>query len=71
MYNFYVHNYSGSPNINVSKATIKIYKENKNKPSYVVNIPTMSTDKRCWKVFSYNSKTRKVSIVNELIDRFW
>lgn len=62
-YTFYVYNYSGSPSMSESGASIKVYSGDANEPKYVFNIPTDQTG-RYWTVFTYNSKTRKITPVN-------
>ena len=65
VYNFYVHNYSGSPSINTSNATVKVYTGIKNEPAYIFEVPNNSTNFKIWKVFTYDSETRKVTMINE------
>lgn len=65
VYNFYVHNYSGTPSINTSNATVKVYTGIKNEPAYIFEVPTNDTTYNKWKVFSYDSETRKVTMINE------
>lgn len=65
VYDFYVHNYSGSPSINTSNATVKVYTGIKNEPAYIFEVPNNSTNYKIWKVFTYDSETRKVTMINE------
>jgi len=65
VYNFYVHNYSGSPSINTSNATVKVYTGIKDEPAYIFEVPNNSTNFKIWKVFTYDSETRKVTMINE------
>lgn len=62
-YVFYVYNWSGSPDIKTSGATVKVYNGNSNEPAYVFSVP-LTGDGRYWTVFKYNSKTRRVTPVN-------
>lgn len=62
-YTFYVYNFSGSPDMSESGASVKVYTDNTNEPQYVFNIP-INKSGRYWTVFKYNSKTRKITPVN-------
>ena len=62
-YTFYVYNFSGSPDMSESGASVKVYTGNTNEPQYVFNIP-INKSGRYWTVFKYNSKTRKITPVN-------
>ena len=62
-YVFYVYNWTGSPDIKTSGATVKVYNGNSNEPAYVFSVP-LTGDGRYWTVFKYNSKTRRVTPVN-------
>lgn len=62
-YTFYIYNYTGSPAMSTSGASVRVYTGNSNVPAYVFNIP-LDTTGRYWTVFSYNSKTRKITPVN-------
>lgn len=61
-YKFYVYNYSGSPAMQTSGAYVQVYSGNSNEPSYTFNVPLQ--DGLYWTVFSYNSKTRKITPIN-------
>ena len=63
IYTFYVYNFSGSPSMCESGASVKVYNGVTNEPQYVFNIPTDQSG-RYWTVFTYNSKTRKITPVN-------
>ncbi len=63
IYTFYIYNYSGSPAMSTSGASVRVYTGNSNEPAYVFNIP-LDTTGSYWTVFSYNSKTRKITPVN-------
>ncbi len=63
IYTFYIYNYSGSPEMSTSGASVRVYTGNSNEPAYVFNIP-VDTSGRYWTVFTYNSKTRKITPVN-------
>ena len=62
-YKFYVYNYSGSPDINTSAATVKVFTGNSNEPAYVFAVP-LSGNGRYWTVFEYDSKPRRVNPIN-------
>ena len=65
-YLFTVHNYSGTPDMTVSDATVKVYFENQQKPYKTYYIPKEKTGYRYWKVFKYNTKTRQITPINEM-----
>ncbi len=63
-YVFYVHNYySGTTEITSSGASVEVYMGNNNEPAYVFNVPTTGSG-IYWTVFSYNSKTKRVTPIN-------
>ena len=62
-YVFYVYNFSGSPDIKSSGATVKVFNGNSNEPAYVFSV-SLTGDGRYWTVFTYDSKTRRVKPVN-------
>ena len=62
-YTFYVYNFSGSPEMSTSGASVRVYTGSNNEPAYVFNIPTDASGK-IWTVFRYNSKTRKITPIN-------
>lgn len=62
-YIFYVYNYSGSPDMSTSGATVKVYTGASNEPEYVFNIP-MNQSGRYWTVFKYDSKTKEIVPIN-------
>ena len=62
-YKFYVHNYSGSPDIKSSGATVKVFTGNNNEPAYTFSVP-LTGNGQYWNVFTYNSKTRRITPVN-------
>lgn len=45
-----------------SGAYVQVYSGNSNEPSYTFNVPLQ--DGLYWTVFSYNSKTRKITPIN-------
>ncbi len=49
--------------MSTSGASVRVYTGNSNEPAYVFNIP-VDTSGRYWTVFTYNSKTRKITPVN-------
>lgn len=62
-YTFYVYNFSGSPSITSSGATVKVFTGNNNEPAYTFSVPL--TGNGCyWNVFTYNSRSRRVTPVN-------
>ncbi len=65
-YLFTVHNYSGTPDMTVSDATVKVYFGNQQKPYKTYYIPKEKTGYRYWKVFKYNTKTRQITLINEM-----
>lgn len=66
-YTFYVHNFSGSPDIKISDATVKVFSGNNNEPAYVFAIPLVGNGK-IWTVFKYDSRTRRVKPINVVGD---
>lgn len=66
-YTFYVYNFSGAPSMSESGASVKVYTGNTNEPQYVFNIP-INQSGRYWTVFTYDSKTRKITPVNIVDD---
>lgn len=62
-YVFYVYNFSGSPDIKSSGATVKVFNGNNNDPAYVFSIPLTGIG-TYWTVFTYDSKTRRVNPIN-------
>lgn len=64
-YTFYVYNYSGSPAITTSGATVEVYLGNNNVPSRIFNIPAQGSG-RYWTVFkyAYSPTTRTIIPVN-------
>jgi len=62
-YLFYVYNWSGSPDIKLSGATVKVFNGNSNEPAYVFSVP-LTGNGRYWSVFTYDSKTRRVKPIN-------
>ncbi|MBR4966228.1 MAG: hypothetical protein IKY53_07010 [Lachnospiraceae bacterium] len=65
-YLFTVHNYSGTLDMTVSDATVKVYFGNQQKPYKTYYIPKEKTGYRYWKVFKYNTKTRQITPINEM-----
>lgn len=63
IYKFYVYNFSGSPEMSTSGASVRVYTGNSNEPAYVFNIPVDTTG-RYWTVFTYNAGSRKITPVN-------
>ena len=64
-YVFYVYNWSQSPDIKTSSATVKVYTGNNNKPAYSFAVP-LKGNGLYWVVFSYDSKTRKITPINSI-----
>ncbi len=62
-YSFYVYNFSGSPSITSSGATVKVFTGNSNEPAYTFSVP-LTGNGGYWNVFTYNSRTRRVTPVN-------
>lgn len=62
-YIFYVQNYSGSPDITSSGATVKVFMGRSNAPAYSFSVPLTGTGKY-WTVFTYDSKKRRITPVN-------
>ncbi len=63
IYKFYVYNFSGTPAMSTSGASVRVYTGNTNEPAYVFNIP-VDTAGCYWTVFTYNAGTRKITPVN-------
>jgi uncharacterized repeat protein (TIGR02543 family) len=63
-YTFYVHNYSGSPEISTSGAYVQVYNGTSSVPFYVFNVPQGSG--RYWTVFRYNSTTQTITPINTI-----
>lgn len=63
VYTYYIYNYSGSPSMSTSGATVQVYTGNNNEPSYVFSIPVQSSG-LFWTVFTYDTTTRRISPVN-------
>ncbi len=64
-YIFYVYNWSRTPDIKASSATVKVYTGYNNKPVYSFAVPSKGNG-LYWVVFSYDSKTRKVTPINKI-----
>ena len=62
-YVFYVYNWSGSPDIKLSGATVKVFNGNSNEPAYVFSVP-LTGNGRYWTVFKYDSQKRRVTPIN-------
>ncbi len=62
-YVFYVYNWSGSPDIQSSGATVKVFNGNSSEPAYTFAVP-LTGNGRYWTVFAYDSKTRRVKPIN-------
>lgn len=53
-YLFYVYNFSGTGNMAMSDATVKVYFGLQTVPTYVFNVPSDATSGRYWNVFVYH-----------------
>ena len=62
IYTFYVYNYSGESNMDISDATVSIYMNGEAYPAYTFNIP--KGDGRYWTVFRYNGATKTVTPID-------
>ncbi len=65
IYSFYVYNYSGTPSITKSNANVKVYFANKTEPAYIFSVPNVGNGLQ-WNVFTYDTRTRKITTINKL-----
>lgn len=65
IYTFYVYHFAGSGSLSTSGASVKVYTGDNNEPAYVFNVPANQAG-YYWTVFTYNSKTKKISPINSI-----
>lgn len=64
VYTFYVYNFGYAEGLTESGASVRVYTGYSNEPEYVFNIPMKASAQKYWTVFTYDSRTRKVTPVN-------
>lgn len=64
-YHYYIHNHSGTPEINTSNAVVQIY--NKDGLKRTIQVPTKGTG-LFWDVCTLNGSNGNISVINQITD---
>lgn len=64
VYTFYVYNFGYADGLTESGASVRVYTGYSNEPEYVFNVPMKASAQKYWTVFTYDSRTRKITPVN-------